>query len=355
MRGSMRPLSSVLNDYVLDWAAEAWPIRWSEIFGRDAPLVLEIGFGNGQFLVDQALAHPERDHVGIELSWSAATRLFKRLDKHELSNVRMMLIDAEAALAHHFTSESLAEVFVNHPCPWPKARHVGRRVLHPAMLTLLTDRMRTQAALTVATDHAEYAAWLSEILQAQEALASIHEGIETTAIPDRKPTKYERKAMAQGIPIHYFEWRKHAPVAARVPPESDTEMPSLTLRGPYEPSSLLATFEPRVFHEEYEGIEVVVRFGAWYRRADEVGWLVEVLLMEDQLRQEFGLAIVPRRKEELLVKLSGLGRPHPTYGVKRAVWLMGSWLTTRHPSLEQVHENLGAAARTGTSMDPDSD
>jgi tRNA (guanine-N7-)-methyltransferase len=343
MRGAMRPLSSVLNDYVLDWSAAAWPIRWTEVFGREAPLVLEIGFGNGQFLVDQALAHPERDHVGVELSWSAATRLLKRLDKHRLSNVRMMLIDAEAALAHHFTSESLVEVFVNHPCPWPKARHVERRVLHPGMLAVLTDRMKTQAPLTVATDHAEYAAWLAEILQAQEALTSIHPGVETDAIPGRKPTKYERKALAQGIPIHYFEWRKDAPAAARAPSETHPEMPSLTLRGPYEPSSLLAEFEPSVFQEQHDGVEVVVRFGAWYRRADEVGWLVEVLLMEDQLRQEFGLALVPRREGKLLVKLSGLGRPHPTYGVKRAVWHMGHWLTTHHPGLERIHENLGAA------------
>jgi len=340
----MRPLSSVLHDYLLEWRAEAWPIRWAEVFGREAPLVLEIGFGNGQFLVEQALAHPERDHVGIELSWAAATRLLKRIDKHALTNVRMMLIDAEAALTHHFAPESLVEVFVNHPCPWPKDRHAGRRVLQPAMLTLLTDRMQTHAPLTVVTDHAEYAAWVSEILQAQEALVSLHEGAETLAIPGRNPTKYERKALARGIPIHYFEWRKDSPLAAQAPTESHPEMMSLTLRGPHEASSLLAGFEPQVFHERHDGIEVIVRFGAWYRRADEAGWLVEVLLMEDQLRQDFGLAIVPRGENDLLVKLSGLGLPHPTFGVKRAVWILGRWLTQRHPELELVHENLGAAA-----------
>ena len=76
-----RPLSRSLEDHVLDWRASSWPVAWPTVFGREAPLALEIGFGNGQFLVEQAAEHPERDHVGIELSWSGATRLFKRIDK----------------------------------------------------------------------------------------------------------------------------------------------------------------------------------------------------------------------------------------------------------------------------------
>ena len=99
-----------------------------------------------------------------------------------------------------------------------------------------------------------------------------------------------------------------------------------------------------MFHEQHDGVEVVVRFGPWYRREDEAGWLVEVLLMEDQLRQEFGLAVVPRGEAELLLKLSGLGRPHPTFGVKRAIWHLGQWLMQHHPGLARVHENLGAHA-----------
>lgn len=343
-----RPLSTALASFVLDWSAETWPLRWPRVFGREAPLVLEIGFGNGQFLADEARAHPERDHVGIELSWSAATRLFKRLEKYELENVRVLLMDAEAALANLFASQSLAEVFVNHPCPWPKARHVSRRILHPEMLVLLTDRMKTGAKLTAVSDHAEYAEWLAEHLQAQTALNSCHPSVEIASIPGRTPTKYERKAMAQGIPIHYFEWEKRASVAAPPPPQicgdAPLEMPSLSLRGPYEASQLLAEFEPRVLHEEHRGVHVVVRLVGAYRPVTGDAWLVEVLLKEDQLLQEFGLLVLPRGENEVLVKLSGMGRPHPTHGVKRAVWCLGRWLVERHPGLEVVHENLGAEA-----------
>lgn len=341
----MRPLSLSIQEHVLDWRPLPWPVRWPEVFGREAPLVLEIGFGNGQFLVEQALEHPERDHVGIELSWSAATRLLRRLEQAGTGNVRVLLVDAEAALVNLFAPESLAEVFVNHPCPWPKARHEERRLLSPAGLALVADRMRTGARLTIVTDHAEYAAWLREILLAQEPLRSCHATAEVSAIPGRRPTKYERKAMAQGVPIHYFQWEKRAPARAPAPPsETPDAMPSLILRGPHDARRLFAGFEPQVFQEEHDGVPVVVRLGAVYRRVDEDAWLVETLLLEDRLRQEFGILVVGRGPEELLVKLSSLGRPHPTHGVKRAVWCVGRWLSSRHPHLVLAHENLGAAA-----------
>ena len=76
-----RPLSRDIEAYVLDWRATAWPLDPAATFGRRAPLVLEVGFGNGEFLADLAVAAPDHDHLGIELSWSGATRLFPRLAK----------------------------------------------------------------------------------------------------------------------------------------------------------------------------------------------------------------------------------------------------------------------------------
>src|SRR5436190_10177574 len=115
-----RPLSISLQENVLDWQRRAWPIAWDEVFGRSAPLALEIGFGNGAFLVERAEETPARDFIGIELSWTAATHLFRRLARAELTNVRTLLGDAEALVQHAFAPGSLSEVFINHPCPWPK-------------------------------------------------------------------------------------------------------------------------------------------------------------------------------------------------------------------------------------------
>ena len=353
-----RPLSRQIHDYVLDWAPQPWPIPWEEVFGRSAgqaaagsrvPLVLEIGFGNGEFLDDLARANPERNYVGIERSWTAAMHLFQRLDKAPLDNVRVVFGDADQAVRNLFAEESLDEVFVNHPCPWPKARHHERRLLNPTSLALLASRMRTGARLTAVTDHAEYAAWLAEVLVSQDALESRHATVEVDEIPGRKPTKYQRKAMAQGIPIHYFQWGKvrAAQISTRARAclsEASNSMPTLTLRGTFDARDLFDGFSPPTLQEEHEGVAIVVRLSAPHRRLDEPIWLIEALVKEDQLQQEFGILVVERDEQTLLLKLSQVGRPHATYGVKRAVYRLARWIQDRRPGLEVAHENLGAPA-----------
>lgn len=348
-----RPLSLDLQRHVVDWRGLPWPLDWPALFGRRAPLDLEIGFGNGDFLVDQAVAHPERDHVGIELSWTAATRLFGRLHRAGVDNVRVLLADVEVALLHLFEPGSLARVQANHPCPWPKARHEERRLFAPDFLALVASRMELGAPLTIVTDHAEYAEWLGERLCAQTALASRHATTEVSELPGHRPTKYQLKAMAEGVAIHYFEWEKRAePDRAPAPAHRDSgrggedteSMPTVTLRGPYERGSLLKDALPRTGRETRDGVEVACKLAAVYRREDPPMWLVEALVSEGRLRQEFGILVLERGPEELLVKLSGLGRPHPTYGVKRAVAELGRLLVETNADLAVARENVGRDA-----------
>ena len=343
-----RPLSVALQDHVVEWAQQPWPLDWARVFGRRAPLALEIGFGNGDFLVEQALAHPERDHLGIELSWTAATHLFRRLGRAGCRNVRVLLGDAEALVAELLAPDALAEVFVNHPCPWPKSRHHERRLLRRDFLGLLSARMCPGAPLTIVTDHAEYASWLHAELAAETSLASRHATVEVAAIAGRRPTKYQRKAMAQGIPIHYFEWQKRAELAAAPPPATapapeELPMPTLSLIGAAPGLDLFQDFRPQRFRERERGIEVIVKLLAVYRRPDQPVWLVETLVQEDRLRQMFALDVV-QRGTALLVKPSILGSPYPTHGVKRAVWCVATWLRWRHAGLALTHESLGLRA-----------
>ena len=343
-----QPLSRSLQEYAVDWQRSAWPIPWHEVFGRRAPLALEIGFGNGAFLAEQSAARPERDHVGIELSWTSATHLFRRLRRAELGNVRVLIGDAESSLEHLFAPGSLAEVFVNHPCPWPKLRHVERRLLRREFLARLAERMQSGARLTIVTDHAEYASWLAGELAAESALVSCHATAEVPELPGRTPTKYQLKAMARGIPIHYFEWRKVAPAAPETTPDApralapDSNMPSITLSGEVCAETLFAGFLPQLFRQQRSGVEVVVKLESVFRRADAAVWLLETLVQEDRLRQQFGIDVIARGAS-LLVKPSNLGFPYPTYGVKRAIWCAGRWLREHHPHFTVRHENLGDA------------
>ena len=348
----MQPLSRSVQNHLVHWQAQDWPIDWKEIFGREAELVLEVGFGNGEFLAHQARAHPDRDYVGIELSWSGMLRLFKRLGP-DTANVRALLVDAEFALQRLFERESIGEVFVNHPCPWPKARHHRRRIFHPEGLALLTDRMRPEANLTVVTDHQEYAEWTAENLGSQQALVSRHDSPEVTSIPDRRPTKYERKAMAEGISIHYFEWKRARPSgisqASGLAPRRDPidPMPSIRLAGVSEKP--FEGFEPQLWRESHDGVDVVVRLtGIWERRdAEEPTWLVDAMVHEDRLRQDFGVLVVERAPGELLLRLSDHGRPHPTHGVRRALFALSRWILERHPEAALMRHNLGEAAMMG--------
>ena len=341
------PLSVSIQRHLFDPRTTSWPVDWAAVFGREAPLALEIGFGNGQFLLEQALARPDRDHVGLERSWAGATRLFKRLDKHGVTNVRAVLGDADVALEHFFRRESLDEVWVNHPCPWPKERHHERRLLQPEGLRRVADRLRLGHPLTVVTDHAAYASWVAERLEAEPALASRHATTEVAAIPGRRPTKYQQKAMDQGVPIHFFEWEKRSPVPSEEPPLPDSldPMPSLNLRGALAAQPLFDGFAAHTLRESHRDVDIVVKLSAAYARTDRPGeWLVEALVREDKLKQDFCVLVLERSGEELLVKLSGLGRPHPTRGVRRAVQAVGQWLARRHPGLAVVHHNLGEVA-----------
>lgn len=348
----VRVLSSSIHDHVLPWRELPWPVRWAETFGRSAPLVLEVGYGNGEFLADLAVAQPDRDHVGIELSWSSATRLFKRLDKRGVTNVRTVLGDAEVCTGLLFEPGSLAEVHVNHPCPWPKARHEERRLIRPEVVALFASRLEPEGKLSIVTDHVEYAAQVMEVLRGQDALSTCHperDDAEAPEPPGRKPTKYQLKAMAQGISIHYFSWRKVAePPASAVPsfPTSSprAEMPSVTLRGEHAFDELFADFEPIDLRETVDGVETVARLTNAYRQVGRPVWLLEALTNENGLRQEFGVLALAQRDGSILLKLTSLGFPKPTHAVRRAVWLAARLLREKYPGLELVNETLGRAA-----------
>ncbi|MCZ6598879.1 MAG: tRNA (guanine(46)-N(7))-methyltransferase TrmB [Planctomycetota bacterium] len=345
-----RPLSTSIRDHVVPWRRMEWPIDWAGVFGRRAPLAVEIGFGNGEFLAHEAGEHPERDHVGIELSWTSGRHLIRRLDQAGGRNVRMVLCDATAALHVLFTPQSVDEVFVNHPCPWPKERHFARRLVQPGFIALLADRMKAGARLTIVTDHADYAVAIADVLEAQEALVPIHGRAFLSGLPKRRPTKYERRGMAQGARILYFPWRK-ASEPAHVPatPSFDPldSVPSVTLQGACDAPRLFDGFETLVRQEAVDGVQVVVKLVGMWRRADDRGgevWLVDALVREDDLQQEFALQVVEQPDRKFLIKLSNLGHPHPTFGVKRAVWHLATWLRTTHPGLEIVSSNLGERA-----------
>jgi tRNA (guanine-N7-)-methyltransferase len=335
------PLSKAISRYLVPWLQIDWPIDWRGIFGREAPLIVEAGFGNGAFLVEQAVANPDTNFVGLERSWGAAQRLFKRLHGDNLTNVRVLQGDAAFALRRVFGPESLTQVYVNFSDPWPKERHHGRRLVQPAFVKLLSERLLPDGHVTIATDHAEYAEWISEVLTAQSLLASIYPTPEVDALPGRNPTKYESKAISAGVPIHYFVWRRSAEAASSLQEEKVEAMPNVVLEGAPDASGVLTDTAHQTWRMKDREVSVVVKLEDVYSDA-RGGKMVEMMVKEDELNQHIGVLILPRPNDRLLVKLSPIGHPRPTFGVKQAVGKVAELVAETTPDLRVVSTTVNA-------------
>lgn len=171
------------------------PVDLAVLFGRRAPVVLEIGFGMGDATAAMAAADPDRDYLGIEVHTPGIGNLLALAGERGLANVRVAHGDA-MELVHRIAPGALDAVHVFFPDPWPKARHHKRRLIQPVNVALLRDRLRPGGVLHCATDWPDYAVAMAETLDADPELHRLPDG------PHRRPeTKFERRGSAAGRPI----------------------------------------------------------------------------------------------------------------------------------------------------------
>ncbi|PWU46228.1 tRNA (guanosine(46)-N7)-methyltransferase TrmB [Micromonospora sp. S4605] len=171
----------------------------AELFGRRAPLVLEIGSGMGDATAAIAAADPDRDYLAVEVHTPGIANLLDLVRRHGLGNVRVARGDA-LDLVRALPAGSLDAVHVFFPDPWPKARHHKRRLIQPAHVALLRSRLAPGGTLHCATDWAEYAAAMRQTLDADPGLVNAHDGYAPR--PAHRPvTKFERRALTAGREI----------------------------------------------------------------------------------------------------------------------------------------------------------
>jgi len=169
-------------------------------FDREAPLVVEIGFGNGQALAWMAANEPEKNFVGIEVHEPGVGRLLNSVEEAGLTNVRVGMRDAVDVLAEQTAPCSLEEVRIYFPDPWPKKRHHKRRLIQPECLERLVERMKPGGLLHLATDWAPYAAWMVEAIEAVPMLKL--EGDPFVPRPAWRPkTHFEKRGQKKGHEI----------------------------------------------------------------------------------------------------------------------------------------------------------
>lgn len=188
---------------------------WQAIFAPDLPaplqLVVEIGFGRGEFLMHMAEAHPERAYVGIEVSFKRVLKMARRLARSELGNVRLLEATGEEAVRDLLAEGSVQEFWINFPDPWPKKRHHGRRLLQPALVERLARRLVPGGLLQVATDHVEYAEAIDGVLAAEPRLENALAPERFLGdVPGRLPTAYELEWRREGRSLHFWTYRRRA-------------------------------------------------------------------------------------------------------------------------------------------------
>ena len=152
----------------LDYAGA--PRDFGAAFGRTAPLVLEIGFGNGEALRHAAPRDPGRDFIGIEVHAPGVGRLLNALAEDGTGNVRVYHHDAVEVLEHEIADGSLDEVRIYFPDPWHKKRHNKRRLVNPGFAALLVRKLRPGGRLHLATDWHDYAEQMWDVLDATPGL-----------------------------------------------------------------------------------------------------------------------------------------------------------------------------------------
>lgn len=180
--------------------ADDTPLDWPALFDRDAPTVLEVGFGMGDSLLTMAQQEPEKNFVGIEVHRPGVGRLLNNVAKADARNIRVMREDAVTILERQVQPASLARVQIYFPDPWHKKRHHKRRLIQPELVELLASRLAPEGELHLATDWENYAEHMLDVLEASSDFSNVFgPGRYAPEPPHGRPeTKFEQRGRRKG-------------------------------------------------------------------------------------------------------------------------------------------------------------
>ncbi len=193
--GQQRALQALAPHWVLPFAAA--PLQPAAVYGRNAPVVMEIGFGMGTATAAIAEARPDTDFLGVEVHPPGVGALLQRIEERGLRNLRIVQHDAVEVLAQMIPPGLLAGVHIYFPDPWHKLRHHKRRLIQPAFVADLVTRIAPGGYLHCATDWEPYAQQMLAVLTAEPGLRNTADGFAPR--PAWRPlTKFEQRGLDRG-------------------------------------------------------------------------------------------------------------------------------------------------------------
>jgi tRNA (guanine-N7-)-methyltransferase len=301
-----------------------WSPDWAAIFGRQAPLNVEIGSGNGEFLTELAARHPDQHFIGVERAHAPLTWSESRIIRQGLSNIRLIQADALMALHCLLQPESVQTFHINFSDPWHKKRHHHRRVINPAFLQALASRLLIGGQVFIATDIQNYA---GEIGLALSQTAGLKNSYPSPWMSQRDDpslrTQYERKAQEAGRPCYYFRWQRtstpiiHPPII-----QEEMPMPNAKIELPVTVEKITETFEEMVFRHD----DRIVRLLRVYQQANQPLLMFEVFIEEPLFTQRLMLCLQKENDDLYLLKMAQIGFPRATRGVHLAMHFLIQWL-----------------------------
>lgn len=289
----------------IQWPETERPVDWTRRFGREAPLEVEIGFGNGEYLAKHAQDNPERNFVGIEVGWGGVRRTLRKISKAGLTNVRLLLADSRLVFQYLLAPASLQRVYSLFPMPWPKEHHVKHRVFSHQFLRLLNNRLVAGGEARIVTDFEPYARWVKEQVPDSGFIMDV------TLTHPSFDTKYERKWCEQGQET-FFEIRlvKQQHQLDRAVKE---EQPVKTY--------CVDHFDPDHFDPVSDHGEVVVEFKDYLYDPARKKAMTRAVVVEDELTQHVWIEIA-RGEAQWFIHLAPGCCAVPSVGVQRAVDLV---------------------------------
>jgi tRNA (guanine-N7-)-methyltransferase len=185
------------------------PLDLDAVFGRTAPRILEIGFGNGESLAEIAKNHPQNDYIGIEVHRPGVGHLLIKIEELGLTNLRVICDDAVEVLEKQIPDESLDALYLFFPDPWHKKRHHKRRQVQAEWAQLVRRKLKNSGQLHLATDWQNYAEHMLEVMNAAEGFANLSDNNNYVVKPDYRPeTKFERRGMRLGHGVWDIVFKK---------------------------------------------------------------------------------------------------------------------------------------------------
>ena len=204
-KGQSQALEKMWPLIGIDYAPEA--LDWTVVFGNNIPVVVEIGFGNGESLAEMAKATPNTNFLGIEVHTPGVGHLLGLAEQLELSNLRVMQHDAIDILNHMIPDDSLEKLQLFFPDPWHKKRHHKRRIVQPDFLTLIAKKLSSGGIFHMATDWEPYAEFAYNFLHQHSQFRNSETEQQFSSQPAYRPTtKFETRGQRLGHKVCDLIW-----------------------------------------------------------------------------------------------------------------------------------------------------